>query len=143
LITELESRLLHAQHLLPRAIDKITNDYVASTYEAYQADIDLSLEDSRREVIRWRRTTWAITKRNDLSTLCTRASKRNFAKWNNAALGPEDILKLLSKLWIKVENTKNNNEKIKIKYQWVPSEIPVPFLGSPGPVPMYRPNPLS
>ena len=42
----------HAQHLLPRAADKITNDYryVASIYEAYQADIDLSLEDSRREV---------------------------------------------------------------------------------------------
>jgi hypothetical protein len=38
----------HAQHLLPRAVDKITNDYVASIYEAYQADIDLSLEDSRR-----------------------------------------------------------------------------------------------
>jgi hypothetical protein len=56
LITELESRLLttenrfHAQHLLPRAVDKIINDYVASIYEAYQADIDLSLEDSRREV---------------------------------------------------------------------------------------------
>jgi hypothetical protein len=59
LITELESRLLttengfHTQHLLPRAVDKITNDYVASIYEAYQADIDLSLEDSRREVVRW------------------------------------------------------------------------------------------
>ena len=70
LITELESRLLttenrfHAQHLLPRAVDKITNDYVASIYEAYQADIDLSLEDSRREVARWQ-TSWPITKRND------------------------------------------------------------------------------
>jgi hypothetical protein len=48
LITEFESCLLttenrfHAQHLLPRAVDKITNDYVASIYEAYQADIDLS-----------------------------------------------------------------------------------------------------
>jgi hypothetical protein len=105
LITELESRLLttenrfHAQHLLPCAVDKITNDYVASIYEAYQADIDLSLEDSRREVARWQ-TSWAITKRNDLSTLCTRASKRNFARRNNTALGPEDRLKLLSKLWI-------------------------------------------
>jgi hypothetical protein len=58
-------------------------------------------------------------KRNDLSTLCTRASKRNFARRNNTALGPEDRLKLLSKLWIWVENTKkNNNEKIKIKCQW-------------------------
>ena len=104
LITELESRLLttengfHTQHLLPRAVDKITNDYVASIYEAYQADIDLS-EDSRREVTRWR-TSWAITKRNDLSTLCSRASKRNFARRNNTALGSEDRLKLLSKLWI-------------------------------------------
>jgi hypothetical protein len=60
------------------AVDKITNDYVASIYEAYQAEIDLSLEDSRREVARWR-TSWAIAKRNDLSTLCIRASKRNFA----------------------------------------------------------------
>jgi hypothetical protein len=104
LITELESRLLttenrfHAQHLLPRAVDKITNDYVASIYEAYQADIDLSLEDSRREVARWR-TSWAITKRNDLSTLCTRASKRNFARRNNTALGPEDRLKHQSVLF--------------------------------------------
>jgi hypothetical protein len=62
---ELESRLpksenrFHAHHLLPRAVDKITNDYVASIDEAYQADIDLSLEDSRREVARWR-TSWAI-----------------------------------------------------------------------------------
>ena len=92
-VTELESRLIttekrfHPQHLLPRAVDKITNDYVTSIYEAYQADIDLSLEDSRREFARWR-TRWAITKRNDLSTLCTRASKRNFARWNNIALGP-------------------------------------------------------
>ena len=97
LITELESRLLttenrfHAQQLLSRAVDKITNDYVASKYEAYYADIDLSLEDSRREVAR-RRTSWAITKRNDLSTLCTRASKRNLARRNNTALWPEDRL---------------------------------------------------
>ena len=55
LITELESRLLkseirfHAQHLLPRAVDRITDDHVATIYEAYQADIDLSLEDFRRE----------------------------------------------------------------------------------------------
>jgi hypothetical protein len=54
---------------------------------AYQADIDLPLEDSRREVARWR-TSWAITKRNDLSTLCTRASKRNFARRNTTAFGP-------------------------------------------------------
>ena len=53
---ELESRLLksenrfHAQHLLPRAVDKLTNDIVATIYDAYQADIFLSLEDFRREV---------------------------------------------------------------------------------------------
>ncbi len=74
---ELESRLLksenrfHAQHLLPRAVDKLTDDHVATIYEAYQADIYLSLEDFRREVARWR-THWVITKRNDLpTTLCT------------------------------------------------------------------------
>ena len=58
----------HAQHLLPRAVEKITNDHVATIYEA---DIYLSLEDFRREVARWR-TYWVITKRNDLpTTLCT------------------------------------------------------------------------
>jgi hypothetical protein len=67
---ELETRLLksenrfHTQHLLPRAL-------TATIYEAYQADIYLSLEDFRREVARWR-TRWVITKRNDLATtLCT------------------------------------------------------------------------
>jgi hypothetical protein len=60
---ELESRLLksenrfHAQHLLPRAVDKLTDDHVATICEAYQADIYLSLEDFRREVARWR-THW-------------------------------------------------------------------------------------
>ena len=74
---EHETRLLksenrfHAQHLLPRAADKLTDDHVATIYEAYQADIYLSLEDFRREVARWR-THWVITKRNDLpTTLCT------------------------------------------------------------------------
>jgi len=72
LITELESCLLksknrfHAQYLLPRAVDKITDDHVATIYEAYQA-----LEDFRRDVARWR-THWVITKHNDLPTiLCT------------------------------------------------------------------------
>ena len=76
-IYELESRLLksenrfHAHHLLPRAVDKLTDDHVATIYEAYQTDIYLSLEDFRREVARWR-THWVITKRNDLpATLCT------------------------------------------------------------------------
>ena len=74
---ELETRLLKsenrfdAQHLLPRAVDKLTDDHVATIYEAYQADIYLSLKDFRREVDRWR-TNWVITKRNDLpTTLCT------------------------------------------------------------------------
>jgi hypothetical protein len=41
---ELETRLyksencFHAQHLLPRAIDKLTDDHVATIYEAYQAE---------------------------------------------------------------------------------------------------------
>ena len=67
---ELETRLLKsenrflAQHLLPRA-------FTATIYEAYRADIYLSLEDFRREVARWL-THWVITKRNDLpTTLCT------------------------------------------------------------------------
>jgi hypothetical protein len=70
---ELETRLFksknrfHAQHLLPRAVDKLTDDHVATIYEAYQADIYLPLEDFRREVARWR-THWVITKRNDLPT---------------------------------------------------------------------------
>jgi hypothetical protein len=74
---ELESRLLksenrfHAQHLLPRAVDKLTDDHVATIYEADQADIYLSLEDFRRKVARCR-THWVINKRNDLpTTLCT------------------------------------------------------------------------
>jgi hypothetical protein len=49
-----------AQHLLPRAVDKLTDDHVATIYEAYQTDIYLSLEDFRREVARWR-THWVIT----------------------------------------------------------------------------------
>jgi hypothetical protein len=65
---KLKTRLLksgnrfHAQHLLPRAVDKLTDDHVATIYEAYQADICLSLEDFRREVARWL-THWVITKR--------------------------------------------------------------------------------
>jgi hypothetical protein len=45
----------------------LTDDLVATIYEAYQADIYLSLEDFRREVARWL-TYWVITKRNDLPT---------------------------------------------------------------------------
>jgi hypothetical protein len=42
---KLETNLLksenrfHAQHLLPCAVDKLTDDHVATIYEAYQADI--------------------------------------------------------------------------------------------------------
>jgi hypothetical protein len=32
--------------------------------------------------------------------------QENFARRDNTAVGPEDRLKLLSKLWILVENTK-------------------------------------
>jgi hypothetical protein len=56
-------------------------------------------------------------------------------------LGPEDrqtSLKIVDLSW-KYPN--NNNEKIKIKCQWGPSEFHVPFPGSPGPVPMYLFNP--
>jgi hypothetical protein len=51
------------------------------------------------------RHVFAGKKNFNLSTLCTRASKRNFARRNNTALGPEDRLKLLSILWLWVENT--------------------------------------
>jgi hypothetical protein len=40
---------------MPRAVDILTDDHVATIYEAYQADIYLSLEDFRREVARWDR----------------------------------------------------------------------------------------
>jgi hypothetical protein len=49
----------HAQRLLPRAVDKLTDEHVATIYEAYQTDIYLSLEDFRREVAKWR-THWYI-----------------------------------------------------------------------------------
>ena len=83
---ELESRLLksencfHAQYLLPCAVDKLTDDHVAIIYEAYQVDINLSLEDFGREVARWRThwVHWVITKRNDLPTpLCTTLNSVN------------------------------------------------------------------
>ena len=54
---ELESRLLksenrfHAQHLLPCAVDKLTDDHVATIYEAYQVDVYLSLEVFRRDFV--------------------------------------------------------------------------------------------
>jgi hypothetical protein len=66
MIMELESRLLKskdrfsAQHLLPRFVENITNDQVATIYNSYQADLALCLEDFRREVTRWR-TRWEIT----------------------------------------------------------------------------------
>jgi hypothetical protein len=50
---------VHAQHLLLRAVDKLTDEHVATIYEAYQTDIYLSLEDFRREVAKWR-THWVI-----------------------------------------------------------------------------------
>jgi hypothetical protein len=47
----------------------------------------------------------------------------------------------------KKQSTKNKMKKIKIKCLWLrvwgPSEIHSHFLGSPGPGPMYRLNPLS
>jgi hypothetical protein len=42
-VTLNQKNRFHAQHLLPRAVHKITDDHVATIYEAYQADIDLSL----------------------------------------------------------------------------------------------------
>ena len=55
---ELETRLLKsenhfiAQHLLSRDVGKLTDDHVATIYEAYQPEIYLSLENFRREVAR-------------------------------------------------------------------------------------------
>jgi hypothetical protein len=39
--------------------NKITDNHVATIYEAYQADIDLSLEGFWKEVVRWR-TLWPL-----------------------------------------------------------------------------------
>jgi hypothetical protein len=47
LMTQWAENRFHAQHLLPRAVDKLTDEHVATIYEAYQADIYLSLEDFR------------------------------------------------------------------------------------------------
>ena len=83
---ELEAHLLksenrfHAQHVLPRAVDKLTDHHVATIYEAYQADIYLSLEDFRREVARWQ-THWVITKRSDLPTTL-KSSSLSFYRYN-------------------------------------------------------------
>jgi hypothetical protein len=59
MLNMLRENRFHAQHLLPRVVDKLTDDHVATIYEAYQADIYLSLEDFRREVARWR-THWGL-----------------------------------------------------------------------------------
>jgi hypothetical protein len=82
----LETRLLksenrfNAQHLPPRAVEKLNDDHVATIYEAYQADIYLSLEDFRREVARWQ-THWVITKRSDLPTTL-KSSSLSFYRYN-------------------------------------------------------------
>jgi hypothetical protein len=47
-------------------LDKLTVDHIATIYEAYQADIYLSLEDFRREVARWR-TQWGLGILSDIS----------------------------------------------------------------------------
>ena len=62
-----------------------------------------------------------------------------FGAWGQA----ETSLKIVDLNW----KYQKNNEQIKIKRQWLSpwgtSEIHGPFLGSPGPVPMHRMNPLS
>jgi hypothetical protein len=62
-----------------------------------------------------------------------------FGAWGQA----ETSLKIVDLSW----KYPKNNEQIKIKRQWPSpwgtSEIHGPFLGSPGPVPMHRMNPLS
>ena len=76
-----------------------------------------------------------------------RASKRNIARRNNTAFGAwgqaESSLKIVDLSW----KYQKHNEQNKIKRQWLSpwgtSEILGPFLGSPGPVPVHRMNPLS
>ena len=56
---------------------------------------------------------YRLWKKNYDDVPATGPPKRDIARWNNTALGPEDRLKLLSKLWIWVENTKNIMNKSK------------------------------
>jgi hypothetical protein len=51
LTDQVSENRFHAQHLLPRAVDKLTDDHVATIYEAYQVDIYLSLEVFRRDFV--------------------------------------------------------------------------------------------
>ena len=66
-----------------------------------------------------------------------KAEQYCFGVWEQA----ETSLKTVDLSW----KYQKNNEKIKIKRQWLrlwgPSEIHGPFRGFPGPVPMYRLNP--
>jgi hypothetical protein len=43
----------------PVLLNKITDNHIATIYEAYQAEIDLSLEGFWKEVVRWR-TLWPL-----------------------------------------------------------------------------------
>jgi hypothetical protein len=81
----LSENRFHAQHLLPHAVDKIINNYVASIYEAYQADIDLSLEDSRREVARWT-TSWAIRSNETWFKFCNQMVQKWIVQRNSPIL---------------------------------------------------------
>ena len=64
-----------------------------------------------------------------------KAEQYCFGAWGQA----ETSLKIVDLSW----KYQQNNEQIKIKSLWGTSEIHGPFLGSPGPVPMHRMNPLS
>ena len=44
---------MHSIYCMPRAVKKITDNHVATIYEAYQADIDLSLEGFWKEIASW------------------------------------------------------------------------------------------
>ena len=126
---ELESRLLksenrfHAQHLLPRAVDKLTDDHVATIYEAYQADIYLSLEDFRREVARWR-THWVITKRNDLTTtLCTTLDSVNPVLYPSIDTMLIKLFSVLRRLKTYVRSTMKNDRLSSLGLMHILTEI--------------------
>jgi hypothetical protein len=47
------------QSVVGKSFNKTTDNHVATIYEAYQADIDLSLEGFWKEVASWR-TRWPL-----------------------------------------------------------------------------------
>ncbi len=76
IIMELESRLiksenrLHAQFLLPKCVNTITDEQILTLFDTYKDDLTCELDEFKREVARWR-TRWSITPQSQVpSSLC-------------------------------------------------------------------------